>query len=59
MRISNNKEGDEGALHVAFFLSPLLGILAILFSNTHSRAIKATTLLATLSGLIASIVVGS
>lgn len=57
MKISKNKKGDEGILHVSFFLSPLLGVFAILFSNTHSQAIKVTTLLATIVGLIASVLV--
>lgn len=51
-----HKEGDDGLLNVAFFLQPLFGVLAILFSNTYSRAMKVTTLSATITGLIASLI---
>lgn len=53
---TKNKEGDEGLLNVVFFLQPLFGVLAILFSNTYSRAMKLTTLFATITGLIASMI---
>lgn len=58
-KLDKYKDGNERALDVTFFLSPIVGVFALLFSNTHSRAIKITTLLAAITGLIASAIIYS
>ncbi|WP_144062683.1 hypothetical protein [Sphingobacterium paucimobilis] len=56
-KLDKYRDGNKGVLDVAFFLSPIAGVFALLFSTTHSRAIKITTVLAAITGLIASAII--
>lgn len=51
-----NREREDGILDFVLFAVPLVGIFAILLSKDRSRAMQTTALIATIVGLIATVI---
>lgn len=51
-----NKERKAGILDFVLLANPLVGILAILFSNDEPRNMKIAAIIATFIGLVAAVI---